>query len=252
MPAMYGAVSSRRAPCDAASPGIVTIGVPCPGVDREPDKSEIDRRPGGVSRRRALMRKPWIAAALCAAALPAACSGEPKPAVSPTPSASVSPSRDPLAGAEQELRAAEAAWYRAYQSAVADPGSERTVDRLLELYVPNGRGRRDIAARMDGLADRGYAGRPGPKGYQVVEDVSVDSVADGARAVVTVCSFDDGIVIDTRNDGPDGKPITVDDDVVGGRTKDRWVRQDGAWRLEGGDVVEQWKGDNRCPADPGG
>jgi hypothetical protein len=153
---------------------------------------------------------------------------------------------DPLAQAERDLRAAEDVYFAAYDAAIADPGNERVVDRLLALYVPGSAGAREIQARMAGLASRGFAGRPGPEGYFVVEDVDVSSVAEGAKATVTICAFDDGVVYDTRNKGPDGKPIVVNDAVESGRTKSNFLKQNGEWRLVGGDVVQSWKGVNRC------
>jgi hypothetical protein len=72
-------------------------------------------------------------------------------------------------------------------------------------------------------------------------------VAIDTEATVTVCTFDDGVIYDTRHTGPDGKPVVVNDEATSGRSRVSYVRQDGKWLLRGGDVVASWKGANRCP-----
>jgi hypothetical protein len=194
---------------------------------------------------------------LLAIALCTACSNDPE---DPTPSASAAPAptrpaepsgdvpgTDPLVQADNDLRAVVAAFDRAYRAAVAEPGNTRVVDRLLGLYVPGSQGARDMRSRMDGLARSRFAGRPGPSGYVVVEKVDVPSVVEGTRATVTVCTFDDGQIVDTAHNGPDGKPVIVNDTVESGRTRVSVLRRNGAWQLLGGDVLNTWKGVNRCP-----
>jgi len=167
---------------------------------------------------------------------------------SQSPTATASPTVDALEQARSDLRAAQETYYRAYLDAVADPKNTQRVARLLAVYVPGSPGVRDIAARLKGLADRSFAGRHGPRGYYVVEQIDVSSLPPGGKATVTACTYDDGVVYDTVHKGPDGKPVTVNDTVVSGRTRFRWVEQGGNWKLQGGDVLATWKGENRCPA----
>jgi hypothetical protein len=208
----------------------------------------VDRDPMTSPRRPALRNSALLLIAALAVAC-AGCSDDDPPATAASTTTGVPPTPEStVSAAEKELRAAEAAYFRAYDLAVSDPGDADRVGRLLNLYVPKGAGQREMRGRMKDLSDRGFAGRRGPAGYQVVEDVVL--TAGESRAVVTVCDFDDGVLYDTKHEGPDGKPIVVDDEPVSGRTKDRWVRQDGRWLLEGGDPVEEWKGENRCPEEP--
>jgi hypothetical protein len=162
--------------------------------------------------------------------------------------ATASPTVDALEQVRADLRSAQETYYRAYLDAVADPKNTQRVSRLLAVYVHGGQGAQDIAARMKGLADRSFAGRPGPRGYYIVERLDVSSLPPDGKAMVTACTYDDGVVYDTAHKGPDGKPITVNDTVVSGRTRFRWVEQGGTWKLQGGDVLATWKGENRCAA----
>jgi hypothetical protein len=172
--------------------------------------------------------------------------GSPSSTATSRPSPTVVP--DPLDQARSDLRKAQSAYYDAYLAAAAAPGNARAVNRLLAVYQEGSPGAKDIKKRMKLLADNGFAARPGPKGYFVVQRIDVSSVADGATAQVETCSYYDGVTYDTKNDGPDGEPITVDDTTESGRTRFRYVNQAGAWKLVGGDVLKTWTGENRCPA----
>jgi hypothetical protein len=152
-----------------------------------------------------------------------------------------------MTSAQADLRRVQATYYAAYIAAVAKPGNKSAVNHLLGVYSEGSPGARDIKARMEGLAHKGYAAKAGPKGYFVVQAVEVASVDEGTAARVTVCAYYDGVTYDTKHDGPDGKPITISDSVESSRTRFRYVRQAGAWRLVGGDVLKSWMGENRCP-----
>jgi hypothetical protein len=103
-----------------------------------------------------------------------------------------------------------------------------------------------MASYVKKLADNGFAARSGPKGYFVIQSVSVTSVSDGASASSTVCTYDDGVTYDAKHKGPDGKPITVDDSISSAQTRFRYIRQVGTWKLVGGDVLKTWMGENHC------
>jgi len=195
-------------------------------------------------------RAGWLAVLAAALALATGCTGSDgtgsnqasRPTHTPgsqSPTATARPTIDALEQVRADLRAAQDTYYRAYLDAVADPKNTQRVARLLAVYVPGSPGARDIASRMKGLADRSFAGRRGPRGYHIVEQIDVSSLPPGGRATVTACTYDDGVVYDTAHKGPDGKPITVNDTVVSGRTRFRWVEQDGTWKLQGGDVLVQ-------------
>jgi hypothetical protein len=237
--------------CRAASfsPGSVACGVPWCGVNHNLTHERI----GTCARPVAARRSHRLIAVSAMTGLVLACAGcsDDAPAQGPDVTATIPPtsasSSAPESDDDAALRAAEADYFRLYAAALARPDDEAAVDALLAIYAPGGAGVEDMRARMKGLADRGYAGRPGPDGYFVVERTSVPSAAEGARATVTVCVFDDAVVYDTEHEGPDGKPVVVNDKVESTRTEVRWIRQGGTWRLEGGDVVERWPGVNRCP-----
>jgi hypothetical protein len=159
---------------------------------------------------------------------------------------------DPLAEVRQELAAAQADYYTAYAAAVASPSDRGRVRRLLGVYTPESPARPVIAARMKALADRRLAGRSGPKGYYVIEKLDVATLPPRGKATTTVCTYDDGVLYDAAHKGPDGQEIVVNDDVKSGRTRFYWVQQKGAWKLQGGDVLKTWEGENRCPAKASG
>ena len=80
----------------------------------------------------------------------------------------------------------------------------------------------------------------------VVQKVDVSSVAEGATAKVLVCTYDDGVTYDAKHDGPDGKPIAIDDSISSARTAFAYQREGGAWKITGGDVQKTWAGENHC------
>jgi hypothetical protein len=175
--------------------------------------------------------------------------GSPLPSTSTAvPSVSSSPSAVPLAKAEGDVRAAQAAYYAAYMAAVAKPGNSRLVDRLLGVYQSGSPGQRGMKKYIKALATNGFAAQKGPKSTFVVQSVDVSSVAEGAKASAVVCTYDDGVTYDAKHDGPDGKPIVIDDSVSSARTKFGYVLQAGQWKLTGGDVTKTWAGVNRCSA----
>jgi hypothetical protein len=210
------------------------------------------------SRGRNPEREPNVALVAACATILLACAGcdrggssstdHNSPAPSMTlPTAAIFTTSDPLTRAEADLRQVQATYYAAYIAAVAKPGDKSAVDRLLNVYSSGSPGARDIEARMEGLAHKGYAAKAGPKGYFVVQDVDVSSVVEGASARLTVCAYYDGVTYDTKHDGPDGKPITISDTAESSQTRFRYVHEGGSWRLVGGDVLKSWTGENRCP-----
>jgi len=144
------------------------------------------------------------------------------------------------------LRSAQVAATAAYRAAVARPGSKETVARLLAWYVPGGLGHKGLAARMKNLAADGFAGRLGPKGYQVIEDIQIG--ASGSNGAVTICTYDDGVLYDTHLSDADGTPVIVNDDVVSRRTVTHWVHHSDGWQQTVANVIESWHGANHCPA----
>jgi len=158
-------------------------------------------------------------------------------------------SADPLDAVRREVAAVQSAYFRAYEAALAVPGDVRRVERLLSLYTSDGPGRGGIAARMRGFADRQVAGRPGPKGYYLIEETRVANLPPRGRATATVCTYDDAVLYDAARRGQGGKEIVINDDVSSTRARFRWVQEDGAWKLDGGEVVDRWEGENRCPAE---
>jgi hypothetical protein len=144
------------------------------------------------------------------------------------------------------LRSAQTAVAAAYGAAVAHPDSKTTVARLLLWYVPGGIDHRRLAARMKNLAADGFAGRKGPKGYQVIEDVKLS--ADGSSGAVTICTFDDGVLYDTRLKDAGGAAVIVNDEVVSRRTVTHWVHHANVWRQTVADEITSWHGANHCPA----
>ena len=166
-----------------------------------------------------------------------------------SPTADPTRTMDPLAQAKIDLRKVQSTYYASYIGAAAKPSSKSAVDRLLNVYESGSPGAKGVAARMKSLARDGFAAKPGPDGYFVVESVTVASVAEDAPARVVVCTYYDGTTYDTRHNGPDGKPVTVNDTAESGRTRFRYVRRAGEWKLVGGDVLKSWTGGNHCPAE---
>jgi hypothetical protein len=164
------------------------------------------------------------------------------------PSDEASPTRDPLAEARQQVIDAQADYNRAYLRALAAPGDRRKLDGLLALYTSDTHASVEIRDRMRGLAERGLAGRAGPAGYYVVEQVDVTTLPPKGQAVALVCTYDDAVVFDAVNKGPGGEEIVVNDAVVSARTRFHWSQRNGKWRLEGGEVIKKWEGVNQCPA----
>jgi hypothetical protein len=68
--------------------------------------------------------------------------------------------------------------------------------------------------------------------------VKVSSVDDGSAAQVLVRTFDDGVTHDAKRHAPDGKTIIVDDSISSARTRFRYVRVVGTWKLVGGEVLK--------------
>lgn len=165
------------------------------------------------------------------------------PSVPPSPTGA-----NLLIKAESDLRAAQARYYSAYMAAVAKPNNAQVVDRLLGLYTEDSPARRSMKRYVKTLAVNGFAGRPGRESGFSVKSVQVSSVAEGATAKVMVCTYDDGVTYDTRHDGPDGKPIIIDDSVSSASTRFRYSLQAGKWKLTGGEVVKTWAGENHCSA----
>jgi hypothetical protein len=158
-------------------------------------------------------------------------------------------SADPLDAVRREVAVAQSAYFRAYEAALAAPGDRRRVERLLNLYTSDGPGREGIAARMRGFADRQVAGRPGPRGYYLIEETRVASLPPRGRATATVCTYDDAVLYDAARRGQGGEEIVINDDVSSTRARFRWAQKGGAWKLDGGEVVDRWEGENRCPAE---
>jgi hypothetical protein len=162
---------------------------------------------------------------------------------STTPSASVS---DSVEQAKADLRSAQAAYYSAYMAAAAKPSNDAAVQRLLNVYKQGSPGQRGMRKYMKTLAKSGFAARSGPESTFVVQKVNVSSVAEGATASVLVCTYDDGVTYDAKHDGPDGKPIVIDDSISSARTTFAYQREGGSWKITGGDVQKTWAGENHC------
>lgn len=194
---------------------------------------------------------------LLAALATASCAGEdtdPPPAPTTASTTTLATSsvtgspNDPEQGVRADLRRAHVLFDAAYLAAVAAPGNKDRLRTLLAVYVPGSVAAQAMQQRIDDLARQGLAGRTGPRGYFVIEDIDVASADEGATAKLTVCTFDDGVVFDTRHTGPDGQPVVVNDAVVSRRAIETWLRHDGRWLLRAGLESATWRGQNRCPA----
>ncbi len=175
---------------------------------------------------------------------------KPGPNSSDSPAAStlgtIPPTPDPQAQERLQVAAAQEGFYRSYLAAVAAPGDQARVADLLGRYTPPAPARADVASWMAGLASRRLAGRAGPESYYVLENVAVESLPPTGRVIATVCGYDDGVLYDAVNRAPDGREIVISNKPVSERTRVTWVEQ-GTWKIDTVQVVDTWKGVNRCP-----
>lgn len=150
------------------------------------------------------------------------------------------------ASPRSSLRSAQIAVDRAYVEAIARPGDQERVARLLSWYTPSGLGHKAMLRRMRLLAADGYAGRSGPKGYQVIEAIHVS--ADGTKGAVTLCTYDDAVIYDTTLSDANGVPVVVNDDTITRLSVMHWVRRNNAWRQTLAVEMKDWPDTNHCPA----
>lgn len=211
--------------------------------------------PGGLANARAC-RAGALCLLLAFTVGVAGCSGDDGSVISdpssstPAPTTTApTPSIDPTSGGSDpasRLREAQKAASAAYLAAVAKPGSPGRVEALLGWYLPGSQGRTAMAKRMQQLANQHFAARLGPKGYQVIESVSVN--ASGSRGSVTACTFDDGVLYDTRHADSKGHPVVVNDNVSSRRTVTKWRHRNGKWQQTVATEIRSWPDGNHCPA----
>ncbi|MBL7498269.1 hypothetical protein I6A84_27490 [Frankia sp. CNm7] len=180
--------------------------------------------------------------------------GDSPPPVSSQPGSTTTASpADPAAEVRAAVTAAQKQYYDAYRAAMANPRDQVLVEALLAVYVDGSVPARNIRGDVAWLAERGYVIRPSADDYYVIEDIHVDAPPPAGRATATVCGYDTGTVIDGVNRAPDGKDIVVNNTPASGRTRLIWVEQgDGTWKIDGGELVDSWEGENRCPPRPAG
>ncbi|ORT53055.1 hypothetical protein KBI5_08700 [Frankia sp. KB5] len=178
--------------------------------------------------------------------LAAGCSdnASPRPLTTTTPSASPSPS--PTADAAKEVRAATAAYEQAYLAAVADPKNSVKSQTLLAMYTDDSPERAGMAHFLQAFTANGWAGRPGPRSHQDIEQIRLVAPAAHGKAETTTCTYDDGTVVDAVNRAPDGSQIIVNDDKQSARTRWTWVSISGTWKIQDATTITTWHGEDRC------
>jgi hypothetical protein len=213
-----------------------------------------DARPGGLPERGLRLGLTAVGAAIvlgCVGCSNGGSSNTDPPTNSSLPSSSspaTSPTPDLLTQAKSDLRKAQATYYATYTAAVANPNDRQAVDRLRSLYQRGSPAERGMSKFMKTFALDGLKAKAGPKGYFVVERVDVSSVAEGAKANVTVCTYHDSVTYDARHNGPDGRPVTVDDTIFSARSSFRYIHLGNSWKFYNGGVIKLWTGKNLCPA----
>lgn len=154
---------------------------------------------------------------------------------------------DPYTIAERDVRAATERYDQAFVAALAEPRDQETADLLLSMYAAGVPERDGMERFLQAFVDNEWAALPGPRGYQVVESVRVETPPPGGRATSVTCTFDDGVVYDVANPAPDGGEIVVSDAVESTRTAWTWVFDRDTWRISESATLETWTGENRCP-----
>jgi hypothetical protein len=182
------------------------------------------------------------------AASPAAVLGSPTPSSPGLPGAASGAATQSVDEAGTQLRADVAMIDVAYMAALAKPGDDARVKALMDWYVPGSSDAKAVRARLSEMARDHIAGRSGPAGYWVVQDVSVLSTEVGAKATLTICHYDDGVLFSTRYHAKDGTPVVINDSVLTTRYTSTWVRAASGWRADGGKTLSTVPNANRCSA----
>ncbi|MBL7487444.1 hypothetical protein I6A60_24690 [Frankia sp. AgB1.9] len=216
----------------------------------------IERQPGYVR-----IRAFAVIATLSVCLTTAACGGSSggtsnSPSTTSSARPTVTAPASPIDGAavvRAAVTTAQARYYRAYRAAAASPRDQALVNALLAVYVDGSVPARNEQGDISYLASHGYVVRPSANDYYIIENITVDALPPAGRATATVCGYDTGVIIDGVNHAPDGQDIIVNNTPSSGRTHVVWAQQaDGTWKIDGGDLVSSWEGENRCPARPAG
>ncbi len=184
----------------------------------------------------------------------AACSDStsPRPLAASPSTASVlgpagsTPTANPIAEAEQTIRAATRRYDAAYLAAVADPGNPAKTQPLLALYTAGSPERDRVEKFVQTFSSRGWAARPGGAGHQSIENVKIVSLPPKGHAETTTCTYDDGIVFDAVNKAPGGHEIIVNDAKQSYRTAWDWVSDAGTWKISDATTVQTWMDADQC------
>jgi hypothetical protein len=230
--------SNQRSPGDAATY------LPMP--------RQVLSRPGCRGPRRAAL---GTALALILAGA-TACSGNDSPrplaataTATSTPAASPSSATSSASAPDattQAIRDATAAYDKAYIAAIADPKNTTKSRTLLAMYTDTSPERAGITQFLQSLAAKGLAGAQGPNGHQTIEQIAIISWPPDGKAEATLCTYDDGLIVDAVNRAPDGSQIIVNDDKQSYRTRYTWNLLSGQWKIADTTTITTWHGEDRC------
>ena len=148
---------------------------------------------------------------------------------------------DLAATIQRDASAAEVALLEA----IGDPGSARARELANRHFY--GETLNNLLELLDQLVIDGLVGQPNPDVTSTIVLLSEPVLVNGAgtRAEAKTCRVDAGMIVEPSTSG-DGPLIIVNDRILRTIADTRFVLDDGVWKLDGGDTIDETVGATSC------
>jgi hypothetical protein len=133
-------------------------------------------------------------------------------------------------------------------SAYLDPSAPDLAERLDSIYTEGGETRQVVESDLQVLRDEGWVGRLHPTIPRTItiEQITLLDGPPATRADVIVCIIDPNLLVDPGA-LPDGSDVIINGEIWAFRSTQHLVFEDGTWKVDAVDTIDEWTGLTSCP-----